>query len=90
MGLSHTIMLCFEKAVYHRPELCPRQFAGESIRMPKTKDLVITRYRRGNNVDWSNYKKMQKYIDVWQKMRNYSIGSSPIHAGVVIANNFTT
>lgn len=26
MGKSRTIVLCFEKAAYHRPDLCPRQF----------------------------------------------------------------
>lgn len=26
VGKSRTVVLCFEKATYHRPDLCPRQF----------------------------------------------------------------
>ncbi|KAM7460803.1 hypothetical protein LguiA_028924 [Lonicera macranthoides] len=76
MGLSHTILLCFERAVYHCPELCPKQFGllSASRRDHWGDDYKVRNYKRGGApTDWSKYRRMATWKKMWDQREFFLI-----------------
>ncbi|XP_021822726.1 serine/threonine-protein phosphatase 7 long form homolog isoform X2 [Prunus avium] len=69
IGMSRTILLCYEKAVYHRPDLSPKQFGIQEVNTNMLRPLVElelgSRFgRKGKN--WGTYGKYGYYKEEWE------------------------
>lgn len=76
LGMSRTVLLCFEKVVYHRPDVSPRQFGLGNDFVCRLSDLIEIRptERSGNNKkDWSSWGKYKLYNEEWGKRYNLLI-----------------
>ncbi|CAL5373097.1 unnamed protein product [Camellia sinensis] len=72
IGMSRTILICFEKAVYHWPDLCPRQFGlEEDFQCTLTDRLVEIRTISWGgpkiNRDWSKFGEYHWFNQEWER-----------------------
>ncbi|KAM7460802.1 hypothetical protein LguiA_028923 [Lonicera macranthoides] len=78
MGLSCTILLCFEIVVHHRPDLCPKQFGLDLVKQLPSLPRKRKEFRRaGHTKDWLSDKKMQPFIATWAKREELLICDVP-------------
>ncbi|KAM7464804.1 hypothetical protein LguiB_012366 [Lonicera macranthoides] len=78
MGLSCTVLLCFEIVVHHRPDLCPKQFGLDLVKQLPSLPRKRKEFRRaGHTKDWLSDKKMQPFIATWAKREELLICDVP-------------
>ncbi|CAB4289107.1 unnamed protein product [Prunus armeniaca] len=69
IGMSRTILLCYEKAVYHRPDLSPKQFGIQEVNTNMLRPLVElelgSRFGR-KGINWGTYGKYGCYKEEWE------------------------
>lgn len=73
MGMSRTVLICFEKVVYHRPDLCPKQFGLEEVDANRFRPLLnlIGKSRSGpKGTDYRSFKDYGLYIAEWENREN--------------------
>ncbi|GAB2223416.1 hypothetical protein Droror1_Dr00017557, partial [Drosera rotundifolia] len=79
---SRTVMVSFEKAIYYRPDLCPRQFGlgASALTAPLLIVNPISRGRSKGGVpgkDWSKHKNYVALIREWGSRHALLISPSP-------------
>ncbi|KAF5936609.1 hypothetical protein HYC85_024115 [Camellia sinensis] len=87
LGMSRTILICFEKIVYHHPYLIPRQFGLKedfecTLRDPLVEIKIITRGGPKVNRDWSKFGDYHQLNQEWERRHilliNYQVdGPNP-------------
>ncbi|KAI8011264.1 Protein MAIN-LIKE 1 [Camellia lanceoleosa] len=92
IGMSRTILICFEKAVYHRPDLSPRQFGLEgdfqsTLTDPLVEIRTISRSGPKVNRDWSKFGDYHRFNQEWERRHvlliNYQVdGANPSTAEI--------
>lgn len=75
MGMSRTVLLCFNDAVYHRPDLTPRQFGLSNdfvSRLPTVGNFKLEVLKRSGpkGKDWATYEKYKDYNEMWTQRYN--------------------
>ncbi|XP_028098541.1 uncharacterized protein LOC114298204 isoform X4 [Camellia sinensis] len=85
--MSRTILICFEKAVYHRLDLSPRQFGLEedfqcTLMDPLVEIRTISRGGPKVNQDWSKFGDYHRFNQEWERRHilliNYQVdGPNP-------------
>ncbi|KAM1120671.1 hypothetical protein ACFX19_002482 [Malus domestica] len=79
MGMSRTILLCYEKAVYHRPDFSPKQFGIQKVNTSMLRPLVeleLCPKRGRKGINWGTYKNYGCYKEEWENRASCIITES--------------
>lgn len=77
--MSRTILLCYEKAVYHRPDFSPKQFGIQKVNTCMLRPLVeleLCPKRGRKGINWGTYKNYGCYKEEWENRASCIITES--------------
>lgn len=77
--MSRTVLICFEKVVYHRPDLSPKQFGMKEVNTSVLRPLIeldIHARTGQKGINWETHRKYGLYKKMWENRASCLITES--------------